>query len=230
MWRWTLRVLCWLALGAVAQALVAIKIYTYEIGFARSPVMVKAPPGMKWSAPALFVTDGVATSSPYMPDVESARRVSALPAPTSTGFVSSALKDLRVSAAPGLSGYMEMRQFRYGWPARCVCWNMATVGQGHVYTHDAIDIMPLPVPIARLTHIPMIPRDVIGSGFALNTFFYALPIALLWLAPGTIRRWHRRRHSHCPVCNYNLTGLATGSACPECGKASTITSPVPEKF
>ena len=75
----------------------------------------------------------------------------------------------------------------------------------------------------------MLPTHPLSPGFVLNTLFYALPIALLWLAPGQLRRWHRRRHGHCQICNYDLTGLAPGSTCPECGKASTITSPAPER-
>ena len=33
-------------------------------------------------------------------------------------------------------------------------------------------------------------------------------------------RWRERRYrpGHCPVCRYDLTGLAKGKACPECGK------------
>ena len=47
---------------------------------------------------------------------------------------------------------------------------------------------------------------------------------------GFLRLWlWRDAPGYCPKCNYDLTGLAFGSKCPECGKPGTITSPAPEK-
>ena len=60
-----------------------------------------------------------------------------------------------------------------------------------------------------------------------------VPLWLIAFIPSLTTAWlwyrDRRQPGRCTDCNYDLTGLATGSACPECGKASTITSPVPEK-
>lgn len=40
------------------------------------------------------------------------------------------------------------------------------------------------------------------------------------------RQWRshlrRPREGTCPKCNYSLTGLPTGAACPECGKAASV--------
>ena len=52
----------------------------------------------------------------------------------------------------------------------------------------------------------------------------ALPSALLW--------WYDRRGKApglCAACNYDLTGLAPGSTCPECGKTGAFAVPAPEK-
>ena len=72
--------------------------------------------------------------------------------------------------------------------------------------------------------IPRLQRD-----WAVPIWFVAaacaLPTAWLWY-----RDRRDKRPGHCSRCGYELTGLAPGSTCPECGKASsTITSPAPEK-
>jgi hypothetical protein len=41
------------------------------------------------------------------------------------------------------------------------------------------------------------------------------PTAFAWQLE--LRRRRRSRIGHCPTCNYNLAGLASGAACPECG-------------
>lgn len=50
-----------------------------------------------------------------------------------------------------------------------------------------------------------------------NAFLLAVaPTALFWRSE--LRRRHRERINHCFKCGYNLTGLADGAACPECGQ------------
>ena len=63
--------------------------------------------------------------------------------------------------------------------------------------------------------IPMWPVTVLSG----------LPAAWLWYRA-------RRRRGHCFACNYDLTGLALGKPCPECGKsrASTGLAPAQERF
>ena len=68
-----------------------------------------------------------------------------------------------------------------------------------------------------------LPTRPVPTGFALNTLFYALPISLLWLAPGQFRRWHRRRKGLCIHCAYPVADPA--KPCPECGKP--VSSPAP---
>ena len=47
----------------------------------------------------------------------------------------------------------------------------------------------------------------------------ALAPALLGSAIIVSRRWWRHKPGHCLACGYDLRGLATGTGCPECGKA-----------
>ena len=58
------------------------------------------------------------------------------------------------------------------------------------------------------------------------------PVVLL-VSIVTALLWYCGRRStragHCQRCKYDLTGLAPGGKCPECGKGSVISSPVPEK-
>ena len=74
------------------------------------------------------------------------------------------------------------------------------------------------------------PGPVYGhaSGAALplgwpTTLFAGLAFFGFW------RLWrYRRLPGHCPICGYDLRGLATGKAgavtCPECGKAGTVSA------
>ncbi len=56
------------------------------------------------------------------------------------------------------------------------------------------------------------------------------PVSLAAFVPGVAlvvmgRRVARRnRLGHCPACNYNLSGLTVGSACPECGHGARSAS------
>ena len=61
--------------------------------------------------------------------------------------------------------------------------------------------------------------------------FYPIWILALPLAALTTWLWHldRSKPGVCSACNYDLTGLAPGSTCPECGKGGVISSPAPEK-
>lgn len=62
----------------------------------------------------------------------------------------------------------------------------------------------------------------VWPGSVINTLFYAT----LFATPAPLLHWHtrrnRRRAGHCVNCNYNLSGLATGAACPECGASTPL--------
>jgi hypothetical protein len=60
---------------------------------------------------------------------------------------------------------------------------------------------------------------VLWPGFAVDTLFYA---ALAWgvaTVPPYLRRRHRVKRNRCPHCGYDRAGIASGTACPECGNA-----------
>jgi hypothetical protein len=63
-----------------------------------------------------------------------------------------------------------------------------------------------------------LPLTPLWPGFAVNTLLWGgawLP--LMWAA-GAVRRRYRTARNRCVHCGYLRTGLAPGSACPECGQ------------
>jgi hypothetical protein len=70
----------------------------------------------------------------------------------------------------------------------------------------------------------------IVSGLALDTLFYAVPWWLIFVTPGAIRRWRRRRRGRCAGCGYDLAGLVVDNGvrtCPECGGIDRARRAVP---
>jgi hypothetical protein len=65
---------------------------------------------------------------------------------------------------------------------------------------------------------PLAPYLPLPVGFAMDTAFYGAIWWLFMAGPLKLRRHFRLRRNHCPHCNYNLAGLASGSKCPECGR------------
>lgn len=77
-----------------------------------------------------------------------------------------------------------------------------------------------------------LPYRPLWRGLLLNTGLYMVVWCVL-LALGTVpfavRRAIRRRRNGCARCGYDLRGLVSGAACPECGtgRVSAAASPVP---
>ncbi len=63
-----------------------------------------------------------------------------------------------------------------------------------------------------------IPLRPLWPGFAINTALHVLILSLPIFGLPAIRRALRRRDGHCTKCDYPLTGLPPGTACPECGQ------------
>lgn len=66
-----------------------------------------------------------------------------------------------------------------------------------------------------------IPFYPLWPGVIGNTLIYTGLCLGIWTGLPAVRRALRRRRGHCPMCNYNLTGNATGR-CPECGHVEEI--------
>lgn len=86
----------------------------------------------------------------------------------------------------------------------------------------------------RMQDICVLPVTPLWPGFVVNALFYTAGLAAIFAsarAAAMLRRRRRSRRGLCPACGYNLTGLAQGSRCPECGapilKATTPAAPSP---
>ena len=79
--------------------------------------------------------------------------------------------------------------------------------------HKGVDAPPL---IRRWSNVsnPRLPLIPIWPGFAINTFFYAAILWLLFAVPGRVRRWRRIRRGLCVKCAYPV---GTSEVCTECG-------------
>ena len=134
----------------------------------------------------------------------------------STGPVS--LNDPRVpqwSRMRNLPAYQEgdpmpmIYDFAYGWPMLSM-W----------YSVDAERDWQTGTVLARTSSGAFsdfeFPLRVLGTGFAIDSAFYAATWFVLLSAPGMLRRYVRRRRGRCIKCGYDLRGnLSQG--CPECG-------------
>ena len=209
--RWPLRVLCWLALGAAANVAVAWGLANRENV---RPIETRHRRASEWP-------EAVYTRTNWPPP---------------TGGISDAEcrgASYRFATASPLVdtlGHWSMSIEMYGWPVRSVrqvvTVEMPNVGVRAVQTGYECIRSPLNLPaLAAAGWSRYLPIHPLWPGFALNTLFYAVPIGLLWLAPGTIRRSYRRRHHLCIHCSYPVGDPA--KPCSECGKFQSSRPPSP---
>jgi len=106
----------------------------------------------------------------------------------------------------------------WGWPWRSA-WGMFafTDRTPSQQWYGLLKLSRGPAGSVGETWVPYAPQFV---GLTLNTLFWSLPWWLVFVGADKLRRWNRLRRHHCPACNYNLTGLAPDSPCPECGGTS----------
>lgn len=64
-----------------------------------------------------------------------------------------------------------------------------------------------------------LPLHPIWRGIIVDSLIYAAAWATMFIGIGTIRRALRRRAGRCTRCAYDLSGLRSGTLCPECGSA-----------
>ena len=204
--RWTLRVLCWLALGAVVN-----------VGVAWGAALYFGQPdrlGRKWhSAPDWPAPDLAPSDYPHalwrcdIPAVACTMSVHTANWRETSTFVFYFRRDDYAH---------EQYLSACGWPARCL--QQIWVGRGTKFETPWSRRLPGWFATRRDPNA-VVPIMLIPAGFVINTLFYALPIALLWLAPCQFRRWHRRRHHLCVHCAYPVADHA--KPCSECGNLPT---------
>jgi hypothetical protein len=125
---------------------------------------------------------------------------------------------------------------RIGWP----CLSLS----GERFEHQAAQVVPagstwplsdstvqwaieLPAPAGPqgwMLRGDLLPLRPLWPGFAINTVFYAAIVWLLCAVPLALRRRNRIRKGLCAKCGYDLRGIASEPACPECGAVRTPTA------
>jgi hypothetical protein len=93
-----------------------------------------------------------------------------------------------------------------GWPLLAVWCAWTEVGTSISPSEGGIDFGPCALPYRPLPF-----------GLALDTLFFGALWSLILFAPGSLRRYVRRRRNLCTRCGYSLLDLPLNAACPECG-------------
>ena len=119
----------------------------------------------------------------------------------------------------------EIEIMNVGWPKPCFSARRMTE-QGFVIFEPWQDAISAPAWLKpTVSPYPLHPARVIPTrplmwGLAANTIVYASALLMVTTICGPVVRSFRRRRNHCPACNYDRRGLATGATCPECGTIS----------
>ena len=120
--------------------------------------------------------------------------------------------------AVGLGASPQLVSFsHYGWPMASLRGWSTTLGPSQPSHSLCLDV---PYRLRNAFPNGWLPVIPVWPGVLVNSVVYAVPVAMLWLALGAVRRWRRMRANLCVRCGYDLRGLAAQGACPECGKVS----------
>lgn len=131
--------------------------------------------------------------------------------------------DLRADPPPTQRDGCELAS---GWPLLAGWYSILPPDhstQNPAYTIQGAIVLPRsgtpPSPFVGGSVVGMraLPLRPIPLGLALDTLFYALLWMTFFQGSRWARRVHRRRHSRCIRCAYDLAGLPDASRCPECG-------------
>ena len=192
--RWTLRVLCWLALGAVVN----VGVTCASVGSNR-PGFGVVRPLESWPLQEYLSKNW----PPPYGQLEA----------QSWGWT------VQMPVSDRAEAWMNVDTF--GWPMRCAR-RVSTFCGGSTVTHrEGWQLVESLAQFQWLTgkwaNLRFFPTHVLAGGFILNTLLYAVLSAIVWYGPGTIRRWHRRRHQLCIHCAYPVADPA--KPCSECGRS-----------
>ncbi len=110
-----------------------------------------------------------------------------------------------------------------GWPLLSGWYGLSNLYPGPVLLEGGIPIYGIPSsPPTRAWTIRALPLHPIWRGIIVNSLFYAAFWTSLFVGIGAIRRALRRRAGRCTRCAYDLSGLRSGTLCPECGAARGV--------
>lgn len=123
------------------------------------------------------------------------------------------VQSIAESADPDGDNHRLMSGYHAGWPLTSVVGWSTYDREGTYSTHGLVTIGTYP---SRRIWLPMLP---VWPGIVANTaLFGGLVFAAVRLTTAFRRHLHRRSGDYCPICGYDLCGLADGSRCPECGE------------
>lgn len=182
-----------------------------------------------YRAPVKLISEDTLTSA-YFNERDPIVRVAAIP------------RSLHPPASPADT----REEFHFGWPLACL-WGAGDEDWGGTDLSTLLGSVHITLispryptqaeyrqwgfwyfPPAEHSPFRFVPTGILTLGLVVDVLLFALPWAVLFIAPGLIRRHLRIRRNHCPNCNYNLQGLAPESLCPECGRPRAIAgSPTP---
>ena len=202
MCRWTIRVLCWLALGAVVNVGVVLVSMWWRLQFMRTRSLHGNAAITRLQEWPLGTYAGETWPQPEA-EFEY----------TIWGWT----RRIDISRSTVYQMYIDS----FGWPMRCVqrvltvddehgvqvCWEGVLLDKSPWWRIDQGDVCD---------YLPTVP---LYRGLAADVLFFAGLIGSVWLGPGQLRRSCRRRKGLCIHCSYPVGDPA--KPCSECGRLPT---------
>ncbi len=212
MLKWSGRILVVLLIGAIVNVAVAWMVVVHHVPVSRDiEPLYRNPYDEQF---VTFVTTRFAYEIVESTDLDTATS-------DQSAFFTKPFRD-RVWWSATHDGKRAAHQCRAGWPMMAVtAWQTADLvsdqwgmfqHEGAKELHWGVEWKDAPPRGIQPVVLPFCP---IWPGFFLNTLVYAVPVAVLFLAIGAIRRLIRLRRNQCPACGYPR---GTSPVCTECGE------------